>query len=516
MTNLLYYWNFTNDQTNSNVLNNFIYDNISSLSAKIVSRDTISLSDVSIDENGINLNNSDGSGGICIDLLGLDNIQLGGNITIEMVIKNIDLTRDTVYFQTIRDVENEQNNDSAFITCKYSSVTKLLVRTDTNINSGYNFRTASVQSNQINNTNFFHYIFTIKYDSGTSSLKIFINGTQQIENTANLTSQLINTLRQSNLFGTQKNSSGATYFTGIIKYFKIYQNAMTSSEANTTYNNYNNAPYWSNYSLKTNIEKFIRRHTDIDNYFIANPSILSFIMDGNQLGLINGNESYSVHKFVNEDEIDISIGYHYIPLKGQNQYIILKNNLSWYKITQTSIDDQLNTTYKYELSTNSGASYSEPITGQLFGDTFTDDNITIGFGGVESGASSANICFLKGTPVMTDQGEINIENITSKYTINKKIIIKLIIIPNKFNYIIEVQKNALGENIPSRTTFMSKEHGIFINGKLIRAKYLVNNKTILIKYIGKHKIYNILMKKYDKMMVNNMLVETLDPKWRPY
>ena len=82
MANLLYNWYFTNDNTITNALNNFIYDSISNLSAKVISRDTISSSTVSIDDNGINLNNTDTDGGIYIDLIGLDTTQYGNNITI--------------------------------------------------------------------------------------------------------------------------------------------------------------------------------------------------------------------------------------------------------------------------------------------------------------------------------------------------------------------------------------------------------------------------------------------------
>ena len=141
--------------------NNFIYDSISNLSAKVISRDTISSSTVSIDDNGINLNNTDTDGGIYIDLIGLDTTQYGNNITVEMVIKNTDLTRDVLYFQTIRDVEGEINNDSAFITFKFSNTPKLLVRTDNRTDSGYNYRTTTDPSNQINNTDFFHYKYSL-------------------------------------------------------------------------------------------------------------------------------------------------------------------------------------------------------------------------------------------------------------------------------------------------------------------------------------------------------------------
>ena len=416
MTNLLYNWNFTNETTISDALNNIIYDSSANLSAKIISRNSISSSTVSRNEDGINLNNSDSDAGICIDLLGLDSVQLGGNISIEMVLKNEDLSRNAIYFQTIRDVEGEINNDSAFVTCKYDNLTKLLVRTDNRTNAGYSYKTASVASNQIDNTNFYHYIFTISYESGNSSIKIFINGVERAENTAGLTSQLTNTLRQSNLIGTQKNPTDAIYLKGVVKYLKIYQNAMASSEVTSTYNNYNSAPYYSNIDSGTNADKYTRRHSDLNTYFTDNPSITSFSMTGNQLGLLNSAKSYNVHKFTNGDDIDISSGYHYIPLSGQNQFIIFKNGTSWYKITQTSVDDGENAIYKYEKSTDSGNTYDAPVTGNTFGQSITDGSITIGFGGAESGNSGSSGSG-NGKLVVTSNGKTTIK-------LNGKIVIK--------------------------------------------------------------------------------------------
>ena len=47
-----------------------------------------------------------------------------------------------------------------------------------------------------------------------------------------LIKQLSNTLRQSNIIGSQKNESGATYFKGVIKFLKIHSvnsDVLTSS-----------------------------------------------------------------------------------------------------------------------------------------------------------------------------------------------------------------------------------------------------------------------------------------------
>ena len=66
-------------------------------------------------------------------------------------------------------------------------------------------------------------------------------------------------------------------------------------------------------------------------------------------------------------------------------------------------------------------------------------------------------------------------------------------------------------NIPNQDTLTTREHGIYINGKLVRAKNLVNNKNVLKKITRRVPIYNVLLNEHHKMTVNNMTVETLHP-----
>ena len=76
-----------------------------------------------------------------------------------------------------------------------------------------------------------------------------------------------------------------------------------------------------------------------------------------------------------------------------------------------------------------------------------------------------------------------------------------------------IKKNALGENIPSQDTYIGKNHGIYIDDKLVYAKDLLMLKKSNIEkvMIGHTYIYNVLLETYSKMSVNNMIVETLDP-----
>jgi hypothetical protein len=117
------------------------------------------------------------------------------------------------------------------------------------------------------------------------------------------------------------------------------------------------------------------------------------------------------------------------------------------------------------------------------------------------------ICFPAGTPVLTDQGSIAIEKINPKInTIKDKNIIAVTKTTTIEDNIVCIEKDALGTNIPSQKTFISRNHELFYNKQMIKAKNLIDKK-----YNGEI-LYNVLLDKYDKMIVNNLIVETLDPE----
>jgi hypothetical protein len=123
------------------------------------------------------------------------------------------------------------------------------------------------------------------------------------------------------------------------------------------------------------------------------------------------------------------------------------------------------------------------------------------------------ICFVAGTPVETDQGSIAIEKINTKTnTIRGKKIIaitKTVTIEDK---IVCIEKDTLGTNIPSQKTFISRNHKLFFNKQMIKAKHLIGQVDGVYnkKYNGEV-LYNVLLETHSKMMVNNLIVETLDP-----
>ncbi len=125
-----------------------------------------------------------------------------------------------------------------------------------------------------------------------------------------------------------------------------------------------------------------------------------------------------------------------------------------------------------------------------------------------------DICFLSGSNVKTDQGLVAIENIDkSIHTIRGNKIFCLTKTKILGKYLIKIKKGALGNNVPDKDTIISGNHKIFYKSVMIPAKKLVNIVNGVEKILYNNEIlYNILLEKYDMMIVNNMIAETLHPK----
>lgn len=124
------------------------------------------------------------------------------------------------------------------------------------------------------------------------------------------------------------------------------------------------------------------------------------------------------------------------------------------------------------------------------------------------------ICFPAGTPVLTDQGNIPIEEINPEFhTIKKKTIMAITQSFMNEDTIICIEKHSLGINIPNKRTYISNYHGIIYKNNLVSAKQLVGRLRGIyhVKY-NNQILYNVLMEKHYIMNVNNMSVETLNPK----
>ena len=127
---------------------------------------------------------------------------------------------------------------------------------------------------------------------------------------------------------------------------------------------------------------------------------------------------------------------------------------------------------------------------------------------------NSNTCFPANTPILTDNGPVNIDKIDpAVHTIRKKKIVAITKTISSESHLVRIAKNALGQNYPSKTTYISQNHKVFFQGRMIQAKLLVDmvDRVTLRPYRGEI-LYNVLLEDYEKMQVNNLIVETLHPE----
>ena len=169
-----------------------------------------------------------------------------------------------------------------------------------------------------------------------------------------------------------------------------------------------------------------------------------------------------------------------------------------------------------EYGSKSGSTTS--VTINYTGSNYSSVNLSGAFGAsayaiTVTSAPTSDICFPAKTPILTNQGYINIEDIDPLiHTIRNKKIVAITKTVSHDKHLVCIAKNALGMNYPDKTTYISKNHQIFYKGQMFQAKQFVDvlDKVTLVPYKGEI-LYNVLLKDYEKMQVNNLIVETLHP-----
>jgi len=144
------------------------------------------------------------------------------------------------------------------------------------------------------------------------------------------------------------------------------------------------------------------------------------------------------------------------------------------------------------------------------------DNQTVGLkSGVEViDSSPPPACFPAGTPVQTDQGVTAIEQLVpGEHTLRGKSIIAITQTRPLQKHIVCFEKDSIGKNVPSQQTLCSKEHKVLYRGEMIKARDLADmcKNVKKVAYNGET-LFNVLLEKHGKMLVNNMICETLHPE----
>jgi hypothetical protein len=122
------------------------------------------------------------------------------------------------------------------------------------------------------------------------------------------------------------------------------------------------------------------------------------------------------------------------------------------------------------------------------------------------------ICFLSGSMVLTDQGSIAIEYlIPNVHTIFKKKIIGVSMTYSLEPTLVCIPKHAFSKHMPIRDTFLSNNHKIYYDGSFLEAEKMIGYKGVHTIPYENQILYNVILKEYGIMNVNNLICETLDP-----
>jgi len=126
--------------------------------------------------------------------------------------------------------------------------------------------------------------------------------------------------------------------------------------------------------------------------------------------------------------------------------------------------------------------------------------------------TQSNICFPAKTPVLTNSGYVNIEEINpAVHTIRNKKIVGITKTISYEKHLVRIGKHALGKNYPEKTTYISQNHALLFQGQMFKAKDLVDDKKVTFVPYNGSILYNVLLEQHEKMQVNNLIVETLHP-----
>ena len=168
--------------------------------------------------------------------------------------------------------------------------------------------------------------------------------------------------------------------------------------------------------------------------------------------------------------------------------------------------------------------------GQTFGLTIVGDNLTLDNFIVNSGASATSIstnvasppCFVTGTRIWTDTGEIPVEILQIGDRVRlasgaepKPIVwigqrhVSCATHPNPRQvWPVRIAANAFAPDQPARDLFLSPDHALFIDDVLIPVKHLINDQTITQVPTETVTYYHVELASHDVILAEGLPVES--------
>ncbi len=133
------------------------------------------------------------------------------------------------------------------------------------------------------------------------------------------------------------------------------------------------------------------------------------------------------------------------------------------------------------------------------------------------------VCFLRGTMILTPEGEVAIEALQPgdkvigasgvrevKWVGYRKTVTRSIPAEHRVDHMpIRICRNAISDNVPSKDIVVSPGHHILFEGKLIRAKDIVNDRTIYQEtQLTSYEYFHVELDQFDVISAHGLMSES--------
>lgn len=265
------------------------------------------------------------------------------------------------------------------------------------------------------------------------------------------------------------------------------------------------------------ISKYDKDHKLVDPEFMKPPIFLSRYGSWNNIKIDSDNQNiYAVYTNLSYDVASNTYTFadsYILQYDMSGKYIGIIKNIPKNSMGQHPLFVGSDNKIYYTDDNNTRImSYSTDIQTIIPDDLPTVEPIGISFNNIMN-IHINDICFPSFTPIHTNLGVVNIEDVNiGIHKINNQKILCVTKTISQDKHLVLIPKHSLGKNYPCKTTIMSKNHKLYHRGRFVEASYLVD-KYIGVKYIPYKGdvLYNIVLENHSVVKINNLICETLHP-----